>query len=87
MAKAATSHILRVRSRWEGVVRMSCCMALMLVVLSTGLVSVLYELLMYNVQDRDFRDLLFDHRVTHAGRACASAVLRIMSAYRADQRT
>lgn len=69
MAGHLPIHLLRVGSRWEGVVRMSCCMALMLAVLSTGLVSVLYELLMCNVQDRDFRDILFDHRVTHAGRS------------------
>eukprot|EP00892_Ulva_mutabilis_P005294 jgi/Ulvmu1/3136/UM015_0176.1 len=71
MTQASQLHILQVQSRWEGVSRMSCCMALMFVALSTGLVSVLYELLVYNVRDRDFRDILFDHRVTHAGRTAS----------------
>lgn len=68
MPQPAMLPIMKVYSRREGVLRMSCCMASMLVVLSTGLVSVLYELLVYNVRDRDFRDILFDHRVTHSGR-------------------
>lgn len=73
MVRALQLHFLPVRSRWEGAVRMSCCMALMLVFLVTGLLSVLYELMMYNIVDRDFRDILFDHRITYAGRSYVHA--------------
>lgn len=33
----------------------------------TGALLVIYELLLINVEDADFRDLLFDYRVTQPG--------------------
>ncbi|KIZ03470.1 hypothetical protein MNEG_4490 [Monoraphidium neglectum] len=61
-------HIpLNVKTYREGFLRLQGWICVSALSFFTGALLVMYELLLINVEDQDFRDMLFDYRVTQPG--------------------